>query len=317
MPATRLKKPRRAVLDVGTNSVLLLVAELTEDGSPKIIKQFYRVSRLGEGLRKSGSLQPKPMQRTVKAIVECLDVARDEGAEQVLVIGTEALRSAGNREDFKKLLRQECGCTLKIVSAEEEARLTFRGSIQDIPGKEYCVIDVGGGSSEVVCGDGGHLFHHVSRQIGVVFLAEQAGMPEKLDEALKQSVEQRILAAFADATELKGFGPSSTWIGAGGTLSLLAILDQDLEEYDPAKVHGYTFTQARLLEWYDRLNQVSPATRLEWGVEKGREDVLLFGILIFSTLMEQGAAREIAATDRGLRFGALYEDALFEPFSRN
>ncbi len=301
----------QAVIDIGTNSTLLLIGELGTDGHINSLHQEFTVTRLGENVHGCGLINEKAMQRTLDVLFRYEARSKRLGAEKVHVIGTQALRHAQNSLVFSGILERELGWQLRIISGEEEARYSFSGAMDAISlsGEHVVVMDVGGGSSEVIFGNKEKgIVAHESLPVGVVRLAEKMGMKPNLSRVNRNCIEKEAAKLFCGLSFIDGCLTAEKFIGVGGTVTTLAAVREQMSAYEPSVINGYELTLNDIESLYNRLNALSPEERRKLpGLVPGREDVILFGTLIFATFMNCCGFEKVIASDRGLRFGYLKE----------
>jgi len=301
---------RLATVDLGTNTVRLLVVE-AEGREWRPLHQSQRVTRLGEGQAGAGRLLEAPMRRTVDTVSEFIAAARGLGASEIRVVATSAVREAPNRAELLTLLRAATGLDASVVSGEEEARLTLQGVAAGLPqlGGSFVLFDIGGGSTELVLGEGGRLGAVVSLQLGVVRLAERYGdagpvdwarfalMRGEIDGRLAREIPARIIEARPPAL-----------VGTAGTVTTLAALDLGLSAYDASRVQGHTLARGAVERLLKRLGALAVAERARLPcLEPGRADVLIPGIAICLAVMDRLGYGSLVVSDRGLREGILCE----------
>ncbi|WAL66608.1 Ppx/GppA phosphatase family protein [Amycolatopsis cynarae] len=294
--------PRVAAIDCGTNSIRLLVAELTHrhDGTVDLrdLHREMRVVRLGQGVDATGRLAPEALERTRKALADYTIAARRKGVERVRMVATSATRDASNRDEFFAMTREVLGVEAEVISGDEEARLSFTGAVgeQDPDDGPFLVVDVGGGSTELVLGDWDGQRASVtsakSVDIGCVRITERA---------LKSDppTGEEIAAARAFATEVldRAFevvdvAKAKTWIGVAGTVTTLSAVAQELPAYDSERTHLSRLSFSDIARMSDELLAADHATRAANPViHPGRVDVIGGGALIVRVLAEQLAER--------------------------
>jgi exopolyphosphatase/guanosine-5'-triphosphate,3'-diphosphate pyrophosphatase len=304
-------RPRRlATVDLGTNTVRLLVVE-ADAGGWRALHQTQRVTRLGEGQAGAGRLLPEPMRRTAAAVAEFARDARGLGATRVRIVATSAVREAGNRAEFVARLEAESGEPVEVVSGEEEARLTLRGVASGLPGlgAAFVLFDIGGGSTEFVLARDGGTAAAVSLRLGVVPLVEEWGEPGPVRwdrfARMREAVERRLAAEVPDAI---ASAIVDELVGTAGTVTTLAALDLGLAAYDAARVHGHRLGRAAVERQMARLGALSVADRGRLPcLEPGRADVIIPGIAICLATMTRLRREHLVVSDRGLREGILHE----------
>jgi exopolyphosphatase/guanosine-5'-triphosphate,3'-diphosphate pyrophosphatase len=301
---------RLAAIDLGTNTVRLLVVEAS-GVEWRGLHAEQRVTRLGEGQAGTGILQPAAMRRTAEAVAAFCRRAEELGVLDVRIVGTSAVREAQNGAEFLATVRSSSGRQVRVISGEEEARLTLLGVTQGLPDLkgELLLFDIGGGSSEFVLSRAGRAPEVVSVKLGVVELAERFVGQGPVDRARYDSmvaeVGARLAAGLTDPI-LRHAAPAL--VGSAGTVTTLAALDLGLESYDPARVHGHRLTRASVSRLVARLAALSLAERAALPcLEPGRADLIVPGGVICLEVLARLGFDALVVSDRGLREGILYE----------
>jgi exopolyphosphatase/guanosine-5'-triphosphate,3'-diphosphate pyrophosphatase len=304
---------RLATIDLGSNTVRLLVADV-EPGAPgwQVIEADQRVTRLGEGLARSGRLGAAPAERTTAAVAEYVARARRAGAEHVAIVATSAVREAANRTEFVAALERVAGERVRVVSGEEEAALTLAGALGGLdrdppPGATTLVFDIGGGSTELIGGG-----HRISTELGSVRLTERFLRSDPPTEDELDALGTAVRSALADAPETL---TARRGIGVAGTITSLAALDLGLVEYDRNRVHGHRLGDAAVRAQLERLAALPLAQRRAVpGLEPERAPVIVAGAIILREVMRHFGLAAIEASERDILYGiALEAAALPEP----
>ncbi|MDR1886121.1 MAG: Ppx/GppA family phosphatase [Synergistaceae bacterium] len=277
----------RAVIDVGTNSIKLLVADYA-GGGMEVLLDRSTIARLGEGSDSSGVLSPDAMDRALSVISEMAGEARSLGAAEIRAIGTQAVRASANSCDFIRAVRDACGVTITAISGEEEARLSYMAAVGALgegdSRKELLVFDVGGGSSEIVTGAGPDIRSSRSLPVGALSLhrrffgAYDGPVPVGavsdatcyVSSLLEGSPE---VSSMASATRKDG-----CCAGIGGTITTLAAVELALDSHDPARITGSSLGRAgieRQIALYSSM-KVSDRTSIK-GLDPKRADIILAG----------------------------------------
>ncbi len=293
---------RVAAIDCGTNSIRLLVADLTvrEDGTASLrdVHREMRVVRLGQGVDATGELAPEALARTRAALVDYQVTAVRKGVQLARMVATSATRDARNREEFFAMTRDVLGVEAEVISGDEEARLSFTGAVgeQEPRRGPFVVVDVGGGSTELVLGTWNGVTAEVraarSVDIGCVRLTERClpGDPPTAEEiAAAVDVTMTALAPAFDAVDVR---EARTFIGVAGTVTTLSAVNQGLVEYDPGSIHLSTMSLTEIRRTTTRLLDLTREQRGEiQAIHPGRVDVIGGGALIVRTVAEQLAVR--------------------------
>jgi exopolyphosphatase / guanosine-5'-triphosphate,3'-diphosphate pyrophosphatase len=295
---------RVGAIDIGTNTVLLLVAEGPRR-SPIAVVERATITRLGQGVDKTRRLSAEGIARTVACLGVYANLLREYGADQVLAVCTSAARDAENGSEFLDLAEEALGAAPRIVDGDEEARLVFQGALTGLAlDGSVTVFDIGGGSTEIIRGscsvERTALERSVSMNIGSVRLTERhvRGDPPTAAElvAITGDIEANLSPSLL--TE------PGTLVGVAGTMTTLAAIDKSLDTYDPAIVHGAVLEQSAIERMLDRLCRMSLDQRRQVrGLEPARADVIVAGTLIALRLMERARADRVVVSDRGVRWG--------------
>ncbi|MEU2252905.1 Ppx/GppA phosphatase family protein [Nocardia xishanensis] len=283
---------RVAAIDCGTNSIRLLVADVLENGRLADVHREMRIVRLGQGVDATGSLAPEAIERTRVALAEYTGLMREAGVSRVRMVATSATRDASNREDFFAMARAELGTVVpgaeaEVISGDEEARLSFTGAIGELSSAAgpFVVVDLGGGSTELVFGDSDGVHAAFSADIGCVRITERClpGDPPTADQvtAAREFAAERLAEAFAEVPVEN----AHTWVGVAGTMTTLAAVALDLPEYDSDRVHLTALTLDQVREVCDRLIGMNHEERAALGpMHPGRVDVIGGGAVITEVL---------------------------------
>lgn len=300
--------PVRAAVDVGTNSVRLLVV----DGSGRHLTREMAITRLGTGVDRTGHLDDGALQRTLDTLAGYRDTWQRLGADgRVRIAATSAVRDASDRQRFFDGVREVAGCDAEVLSGEQEARTTFRGVTGALDVDLPCaVLDVGGGSTEIVVGGAdGEVTGWVSLQLGCVRMTERllATDPPTPTEIVAAALEAGAHLARGGAV-LDGQGADvagvPTLVGVAGTVTTLAALHLGLDTYEPDAIHGTRLTRGEVEDLTDRLATVPAAERARLGpMPAGREDVIVGGALIVTAVLDRFGFDAIVASEADLLDG--------------
>jgi exopolyphosphatase/guanosine-5'-triphosphate,3'-diphosphate pyrophosphatase len=305
-----------AVIDVGTNSIKLLVADCA-DGNLRVLSDRNVITRLGEGYEQSGELDGAAMTRSLDAIADMAGEARSLGARGIMAVGTQALRGSRNSSNFIKSVESACGVSIVTIDGDEEARLSYAGAVGSLGRSELTggllVFDVGGGSSEIISGDGLEIKRCRSLQFGALSLHRgffediPAPIPNDARECARSYVRSLLEddAAVSLIREEDGAG-SASCVGAGGTITALAAVMMELDPYDPSRTNGSRLEIGeveRQIELYSSM--ATQARRKIKGLTPKRADIILAGACIVGELMEFFGAKNITVSNCGLRYGAM------------
>jgi len=297
---------RVGVVDIGTNSTRLLVAEV-DGGAVAELERRTSITRLGEGVEATGRLSDAAIARVHATVSDYRELIDGLGAERIVAVATSAMRDAENGPAFRDEIRSRFGIDARTISGDEEARLTFLGATaaRD-PGAETLVIDIGGGSTEYVTGQaGGDPGFHVSTRMGSVRHTERHlhTDPPEPDElaALAEDIRATLAADVpADVRERVEAG-----IAVAGTATSLAAIDQRLAPYDPERVHGYPLLRAACERIVAELAALTVAERRQvTGLHPDRAPTIVAGAVILLESMRAFELAEVEVSERDILHGA-------------
>ena len=297
---------RKASIDLGTNTARLLIGTV-RDG--KIIRQHIsrRVTRLGGGFSKETGISRDAALRTVDALKAFSAIIDEFQVTELRAVATSAVRDAVNRDVFCSDVRSTSGIRLEVISGEEEARLTLAGVISglDVVTDTLLVFDVGGGSTEYTLSKAGTIIFSRSLPLGVVRLVEGKGNTAAMAEKIER--ELKLLYSEMNAAGVTPLLAEASMIATAGTATTIAAIDIGLADYDYAKVNNHLITAPRIKEIFTRLLPLSPSERLQQviGLEEGREDLIVAGILLTLKSMEIFGSESLKVSDFGLLEGIM------------
>jgi len=301
---------RQATIDIGTNTTLLLVAEGSGPADVRALEERAEITRLGRGIGKDGRLQAEAIARTLAVLEEYARVARAHGAP-VAAIGTEALRRAPNADDFLQPAARILGTPVEVIGGEREAALTYRAAVTSFPevaAGPLVVIDIGGGSTEVIVAEAGVVRLRDSLPLGSVRLTEKFVHHDPALTSEVAAVSSGVEPALGALPSRAADGRTYQLVGTAGTVTTLAAMAQDLASWDPARVHGYKLKRIDLDAQIARLARSSQREREQMaGLDPRRADVILAGACILAAFVRRLDAPYVLVNDRGIRWGLLYE----------
>ncbi len=296
---------RVAVVDIGTNSTRLLVADVG-GGRVEEVERRSRVTRLGRGVDLSGRLSAEAIEAACEAIGDYVALYQEAGVGAVSAIATSAVRDAANGGAFVAELRERFALSARVLGGEEEARLTYMGAtFEHPPAAPTLVVDIGGGSTELIVGTGEAISFHASLQAGVVRHSERhisSDPPTAAElEALAADARGAIEAAIAGTDE----AAAVTGIAVAGTPTSLAAVELELEPYDPERVHGHRLSLASIQRMLSRLASAPLAERVEIaGLHADRAPTIVAGVVILIETMRAFGLSEIEVSEHDILYGA-------------
>lgn len=301
----------RAAIDVGSNTVRMLLASVAADGILVPLHYSRKVTRLGGGFTRE-SLSSEGMERTLLALHQFAAELGAAKVEEVIAVGTAALRRAKNGKEFVARIRHETGLVVDVIDGEKEAYLAATGVLAALDPKpsHALIFDIGGGSTEfILVADGKHLFHR-SYPLGVVSLCEGGGDASKQLRQIDNCLDalQRDLRTVGALDQVHD--SRALLVGTAGTVTTLAALQLGMEDYDWRRVNNLVLTQRDLQNWANRLARLDVTERERLpGLEKGRGDLILPGVMIVLQLLRRFSRDRLTVSDFGLLEGLLLEHA--------
>jgi exopolyphosphatase/guanosine-5'-triphosphate,3'-diphosphate pyrophosphatase len=301
--------PPIAVIDIGTNTVLLLVATVDDKGNITPLLYEQRIPRLGRGVDAGGNLNSDSMDHVVAVLKEYAVLMASFAPSPVVVCGTSAVRDAANREEFSRRVLEGTGWALEVLSGDDEALWAYRGAISGFPEvHRTTVLDIGGGSTELTIGDGNTIERKISLDIGSVRLTERCfrqDPPSAGDlEAAIDIVENAI-----DRTAGFPF-EGTTLVGVAGTATSLALLVRGARAFDVAAVTNVRLEREAVEKLFRKLRAMSSAEIQGLSpVLEGRSDVITAGSLILREIMMHCAFTSMIVSERGVRYGIALREA--------
>lgn len=302
---------RLSSIDIGTNTILMLIADVRPDGEIHVARDEHFIARLGKGVDEHRRILPETFERVLRCLSHYKQVHDEARSERILACGTSALRDAVNRDEFIEFIKSRLGFEITVLRGDQEAELTYLGSVSEFLEEgfqqSFAVIDIGGGSTELTYGISGSVTSTRSLDIGSVRLTERFLKSSPPDESALKEAEEYIRDRVNSFPLLED---GTRCIGVAGTLTTLAAIDLQLHVYDRMRVSGHVLSLDVIQKIFDRLKD----KRLEEikaipQILSQRADIILAGILILCELMKQIGVDRITASDRGLRYGILMNEA--------
>jgi exopolyphosphatase/guanosine-5'-triphosphate,3'-diphosphate pyrophosphatase len=310
---------RRAVIDIGTNSVKLLVADVAGTRVEPVFESAEQ-TRLGRGFYEGQMLQPAALAATAQAVAEFVKHAAALGAQSIRAFATSAARDAKNPGELVRAVDAACGLRVEIISGEQEAEWAFLGvtSAPALARQPLLLLDVGGGSTEFILGQGEHKHFRHSFPLGAVRLLEtlpHSDPPQRSELAaarawLREFLTLRVAPQLELALARERSQGQLVLVGTGGSASVLASMETGLDKFDRRKIEDTRLGAGRVTQWVERLWGVPLAERRRIpGLPPARADVMLAGAGIYEAVMDVLHFPELRVTTRGLRFAAVMEAA--------
>jgi exopolyphosphatase / guanosine-5'-triphosphate,3'-diphosphate pyrophosphatase len=299
---------RVAVADIGTNSTRLLITDVVDGRIRDELERHSTVTRLGAGVDAGGRLSEEAIQRTLAALDSYAELIDRHGADARIAVLTSAVRDAANGQEFADLVRDRYGLEPHVLSGDQEAKLTFLGARSDRDPDErrpQLVIDIGGGSTELVVGSGREVAFHVSTQAGVVRQTERHIHHDPPTEEELSELAADVRAILDDAVPGEQRSAVERAIGVAGTATSLGAIAQRLEPYDPKKVHGYVLSRTESERILGRLASVPLEERRKTrGLHPDRAPTIVAGVVILLEVMRLFDLDRIEVSEHDILRGA-------------
>jgi exopolyphosphatase / guanosine-5'-triphosphate,3'-diphosphate pyrophosphatase len=298
---------RVAVVDIGTNSTRLLITDV--DPSTGTVTELLRrseVTRLGDGVDSTGSLSAEATARVFSTLADYREATDRLDCKANLAVLTSAVRDAANGDSFAARVRDEYGLDARILSGEEEAQLTFLGAMSGRPstGEPTVVIDIGGGSTEFVVGRGRTAGFHVSLPAGVVRLSERHIHSDPPDPKELQSLALDARTTFLDGLPPEERTPVRKGIAVAGTATSAAAIDQELDPYDPSRVHGYQLLLATVELLLARLADMTEGQRRALvGLNPDRAPTIVAGMILLGEALRAFELEQVEVSEHDILYG--------------
>ena len=297
-----------ASIDIGSNTVRLLILESTDDQKLNLLVSKREVTRLGEGIDAQGKLTQHRMQKTLKVLSKFRQICLENGDPPLFAVATSAVREASNGKEFVRLAKKTTGIDIKIIPWEEEARLTLEGVYWKIPheNRKVITLDIGGGSTEFILSEGKNIKGFCSTSLGVVRLTEKFITQHPIDEKEYHSLQKHLQCELQAVRYKLSTFPPELLIGTAGTVTTLAALKNNIYPYDPKKIHGSTFSQSEAESILEDLKRKSLNQRLLLKtIEPGREDLIIAGTAIVLETMRAFGCEILTVSEYSLREGLI------------
>ena len=293
-----------AGIDMGTNTFRLLIAEYNNNCINELKKQLITV-RLGEGVDENAYLSPEAVKRAERAVTRFKNIINKYEVDDVTIVGTSALRDVSNKEDFIEKIKRNTGYEMKILTGEEEAQLVYKGVKKDLCGRDILLIDIGGGSTELIFND-----KFLSLNIGAVRLTER--YIEDPFQVISEEEKKNIMCEVKRKIKSNGKyfldrSPEKL-AGVGGTITTMAAVDMELTEYIPEKIHQYVLTADEIGVKINRFASMKFEKRKNiTGLPESRADIITTGALILKGILDMFCLKKITVSDHGLLYGVIQD----------
>lgn len=303
--------PRRAAFfDVGTNTILCLIAELRDTGRFRIINDLHEIARLGQGVDRTGAISAEGEARAATVLRSYLDECKNLGVEELHAVGTSALRDAANSAAVRQRWRDQLGLDVQVISGEREAGYSFLAVQRGLAllGRELLVIDIGGGSTEFIRGNDGGVAEALSVDVGSVRLTERflPSDPVRSDETA--ALFEHIDGQLAPLQQRRDAVAPLTLVGIAATFTTLVAIEKKLARYSHNEVHGSVLRRGEVQRQRKLFESMTVAERKQIvGLDPKRADVIYAGACLIERIMMALDGAQAIVSDQGVRYGLLHE----------
>jgi exopolyphosphatase / guanosine-5'-triphosphate,3'-diphosphate pyrophosphatase len=302
-----VKPNRLAAIDIGTNSIRCIVVEAGQGGKFRILDDEKVTVRLGEGFAKSGSISPAAWQRAMDALSRMKKIVESFGVVGVETVATSVVRSAANGEEFVRAVAADIGLRVTVISGEDEAELAAVSALHnfDMEGVRYVMVDIGGGSVEIVTALGSHIEEVCSLELGAVTLTERYADSDPLKRGdylrLRRHIRKTLKASFIDDQT-----PVQCLLGSGGTMTAIAAMVMAARKEGYGSIHGYEVLRSEVVHLLAMLLRSNLKERRSIpGLNPDRADIIVAGVIVVDELMELFRANLLKINERGIREGLI------------
>jgi len=303
------RPPRLAAIDIGTNSIRCIVAEVDPQERFRILDDEKAMVRLGEGLSESGSISPAAIERAAETLARMKQIITGLGVEIIEAVATSAVRKAANGEEFVRQMLERTGVAIRIISGEEEARLAALSARHnfDMQGSRYAMADIGGGSVEIIEATGGHTETLLSLELGAVYLSERFIHSDPVSEKEFEKLRKHIRKALKRHGIGKGL-PVSCLIGSGGTMTNIGGMVMAMRGEQYSSVHRYEVLRSEVVHLLAMLERKEQKERRTIpGLNPQRADIILAGLALTEELMRRCRTNLLRINHKGIREGLILQ----------
>lgn len=297
-------------IDIGTNTVRLLIADVKDKYNFREIRSERRITRLGEGLIENRRLMPSAEERTIFVLKEFREILKGYPVEALTAVATSAVREAENGMEFVERIKVETDFDVEVISGDEEARRTFLGVVAGLNNKNssLLIMDIGGGSTEFIVSRNAEVLNTISTGMGVVKLTEEFVKSDPVSDRELEGLRNAIEKEIKGLKDSLNSASEAVFVGTAGTITTLAAIDQNLTLYNPLRINNYVIKKKSIDRIFNDLKAKTIEERLNVpALEKGREDLIIAGTAIVLSVMEEFGFSEMIVCDYGLREGIVID----------
>lgn len=287
-----------ATIDIGTNSMRLLIAEY-KDGKLVNRKKYVNTTRIGQGVDKQGYITDEAIERNIKALVEFSNRCKGENCKKIYCMGTSALRDSKNKDKFINLAKDKTGINVDIISGEKESNLGFMGVLEGLEkAKDILVIDIGGGSTEFIIGNKDGIRFSKSENVGALRMTEKFLHQDPINDNEFESMSNFIYEEVKSTLEYIKKHKVKNLVGIGGTITSLSAMNQELEVYSMERIHNSKISLSEIELILQNLKKMTLNDKKSLkGLQPKRADIIIAGVEILHTIMKNLEIKEITVSE--------------------
>lgn len=277
---------KKAIIDIGTNSLRILIAEVNNSNIKKI-KKYSEITRLGKGVDSNKNISEAVMLYNISILQKFIDIAHEYDVKEINAFATSAVRDAANKEEFIRLVKAKTGIEINVITGKQEAEAGFKGAVAVLPNSSGIVLDIGGGSTELIYGIDGQVLFSKSMDMGSVRLTERYFKQEITLKNMEAAENYIKILLHKNDDKINSLIKYNYLSGIGGTITSLAAIDSNMKIYDPDKIHNYKLKKKSIDSIFKRLSDISNDDREKIiGLQEGRADIITAGTLILKVILE-------------------------------
>lgn len=295
-----------AIIDLGSNSIRMDIVNINEEtGKYNYLERCRELVKLSEGMNMDGNLQPEPMKRAIDALREFNAIMREHKVNDVAAVATAAVRKAKNGDEFCSKVMDEAGISINVIKGEQEAEYDFMGVMSSLNIDDCIIVDTGGGSTEFILVGGNEPLARTSIPVGAVNMTEQFLYSGETDDALSGLSD--YISSQLDKIHWLDDAKGLPIVGLGGSIYNLAIVSQNAPDADRNALHGTVISGSSVTQAFNELIKMTPDERHDAGVELGRVDTIICGIMPTVELIDKIKSDKVIVSTAGLKEGILAE----------
>ena len=299
---------RKAIIDIGSNSVSLIIVNIEENSSYTIVDEIKEPLRIFDGMNEKNEIIGSKIDATVATLITYKKLCDVLNTDEIIAVATEAIRRAINKDEIIKTIKEKVGIEVRLLSGIEEAFYDYFAVVNSIDIRDGLIIDIGGASIELIWLKDSDILKSVSLPIGALTLAHQFNLTDEVDPACEKKMMSFLLDYFSSVTWLKEIR-SNVLIGIGGSIRNIAKIQKKLDNYPVAQIHNYEIDSTHVNSIYSMLKQKNLKQRKKVkGLSENRADIIIGVTAVLSTLIKMCGVKKLIISGKGIREGLIYSN---------